>query len=94
VNVQFAPQAEADLTDALAYVRERNPHAAEKLAARIFGIIEMLAHGDFRGQDQRLTTGELVSSWPVPPFRIYYRITGDVLQVLRVYHRARRPIAR
>lgn len=94
MNVQFAPQAEADLRESLEYIRERNPPAAEKLGNRILAVIEMLAAGEVHGQEQRLTTGEVVSSWPVPPFRIYYRRQGDVLQVLRVYHHARRPIAR
>jgi plasmid stabilization system protein ParE len=28
----------------------------------------------------------------VPPYRIYYRVRGQELQVIRVYHQARRPI--
>jgi len=94
VRIRFAPQAEADLRDTLEYIGERNPRAAKKLVERVLAVVEMLAAGEFAGQMQRLTTGEVVHSWPVPPFRIYYRRQGDELQVLRVYHHARRPIAR
>jgi len=94
VRIRFAPQAEADLRGTLEYIGERNPRAAKKLAERVLAVIEMLAAREFEGQTQRLTTGELVHSWPVPPFRIYYQRQGDELQVLRVYHHARRPIAR
>jgi hypothetical protein len=31
---------------------------------------------------------------PVPPYRIYYRKSADVFEVVRVYHQARRPIER
>lgn len=92
--LRFAPQAEADLRTAVAYVRERNPQAAEKLATRILGVTEMLAAGEITGPEQRLTTGEIVNSWPVPPFRIYYRVRGEVLEILRVYHSARAPLTR
>lgn len=94
MKIRFAPQAEADLRDTLQYIGERNPRAAKKLGERVLAVIEMLAARELDGQEQRLTTGEVVHSWPVPPFRIYYRREGDELQVLRIYHHARRPITR
>jgi plasmid stabilization system protein ParE len=57
-------------------------------------VITSLAEGEFDGPEQELRrTGERVRSWPVPPFRIYYRREPDEFVVLRVYHSARRPIA-
>jgi hypothetical protein len=32
---------------------------------------------DFEGAELKLTTGELVRSWAVPPYRIYYRREPD-----------------
>ncbi|HEX2574684.1 MAG TPA: type II toxin-antitoxin system RelE/ParE family toxin [Polyangia bacterium] len=94
MTVRIAPKASADLHASLDYIRRRNPAAAHKLAERVFAIIEKLAAGDFEGHQQRLLTGEVVRSWPVPPFRIYYQRRSDVFLVLRIYHQARRPIAR
>jgi plasmid stabilization system protein ParE len=38
--------------------------------------------------------GMLVRSWPLPPYRIYYRRRDGYLEVMRVYHQARQPITR
>jgi plasmid stabilization system protein ParE len=65
-----------------------------ELEERIFEIIERLAVREMEGPEQRLRTGQIVKSWPVPPVRIYYQRTLDVLEIVRVYHQARRPITR
>jgi hypothetical protein len=60
----------------------------------VFAIIDRLTAGDFDGPEQTLRTGDVVRSWPVPPLRLYYRRRDDALWILRIYHQARRPIAR
>lgn len=94
MKVLLSPEAEADLQATLDFIRERNPTASIMLAVRVFDTLEKLAAGDMEGPQQRLTTGEFVRSWPVPPFRIYYQRGQDELRVFRIYHHARRPIAR
>lgn len=94
MRVQLSPEAEADLQATFEFIRERNPSAALRLAERVFETLEHLAAGGFEGPTQQLTTGEVVRSWVVPPFRIYYQRRDDVLQILRIYHHARRPIAK
>lgn len=94
MRVWIAPEAEADLQATLEFIRERNPTAAVKLATRVFDTLEKLSAGSFEGPQQRLTTGESVRSWLTPPFRIYYQRHQDTLYVLRIYHHARRPIAK
>ena len=94
MRVLFAPEAEADLEELLDYIAERNPRAAAELEQRIFSIVERLASRELEGPEQRLLSGKIVKSWPVPPFRIYYQRAVDVLQIVRVYHQARRPLIR
>lgn len=94
MKVLFAPEAEADLEGLLDYIAERNPRAAAELEQRIFDIVERLASCDLEGPEQRLLSGQIVKSWPVPPVRIYYQRAVDVLKILRIYHQARRPIIR
>ena len=66
-----------------------------RLGDRILGLIHDLARGGFDGPEQRLRTGEIVRSWPLPPLRLYYQRSPDgELTVLRIYHQAQRPIAR
>jgi len=31
-------------------------------------------------------------TWPVPPYRLYYRKTETALEVIRIYHQSRRPL--
>jgi plasmid stabilization system protein ParE len=94
VKVLLAPDAEADLQATLEFIRERNPSAALKLARQVFSTLNKLASGGVDGPQHRLTTGETVRSWLIPPFRVYYQRQQDVVHVLRVYHHARRPIAK
>lgn len=94
MRVIFAPEAEADLRELLDYVAARNPYAAVGLDERIFEIIERLAARELEGPEQRLRNGQIVKSWLVPPVRIYYQRTLDVLEIVRVYHQSRRPITR
>lgn len=92
VEGSYTAEAIADLIDALGFLRERSPVAADKLEAKLFDRIARLAHGAFEGRTVRLHSGALVRTWAVPPFRLYYQRQPDELVVLRVYHQARRPI--
>ena len=89
MTIEFSKEAEADLVEAIRSVVERNSRAAAKLAARVLAIVEKLGAGTLEGPELQLSTGERVRSWPVPPFRIYYKRQQDPLLILRVYHHAR-----
>ena len=95
MRIEFAPEAVDDLAGAIEYLQERNPGAAVVTAGLVFDAIDKLAAGEFEGPERRLRrTGERVRSWPVPPYRIYYRREPDVFLVLRVHHGRRNPISR
>ncbi len=94
MSVLFSPEALDDLVATVAHIARDDPGAASRLAERVFEMADHLAAGGLDGPEQVLHSGERVRSWPVPPLRIYYqRDSGDFL-VLRVYHQARKPIAR
>jgi plasmid stabilization system protein ParE len=94
MKVEIAPEAVEDLGAAVEHIAKDSPQAAASLADRVFVTIERLADGDFDGPGQTLRSGAAVRSWPVPPLRIYYQRREDRFLVLRIYHQARRPIAR
>jgi plasmid stabilization system protein ParE len=94
VRVRLSPRAQDDLRSAVGYLLEKNPAAAIELKERLLATIDRLAHGEFEGPEVQLRSGRSVRSWPVTPYRIYYQRTADELRVLRVYHQARRPIAK
>lgn len=94
MTIVYTDEALADLLDALKYVRERNPVAARTLDADISTCIDRLARGEFDGPQSVLHSGSVVRSWAVQRFRIYYQRHADEFLVVRIYHQARRPIAR
>lgn len=69
-------------------------NAADRFLARLVEVIGLLATEAFTGREVVLRDGRRVRTWPVPPHRIYYRRQGDLFEVVRVYHQARRPIER
>ena len=94
MTIVVAPQAREDLREAYEYIRKDNPNAAARVFAHIVEVMGMLVSESVRGRDVLLRDGRRVKTWPVPPYRIYYRVKGQELQVIRVYHQARRPIER
>jgi toxin ParE1/3/4 len=94
MTIIVAPKAQEDLREAYDYIARDNPEAADRVLARIGQVIGMLASGAVQGREVVLRDGRRVHTWPVPPYRIYYRKSAEVFQVVRVYHQARRPIER
>ena len=94
MKVTYTEEAVADIVEAITYLNERNPTAAESLDADIARCIERLADREFEGPVSRLRSGAVVRSWGLPPFRIYYQRHPEELLIVRVYHQTRRPITR
>lgn len=94
MTIVVSPSAWDDLKQAYGRIAQENPEAADRMLARIVEVIGLLASGGVEGREVRLRDGRLVHTWPVPPYRIYYRKSADVFEVVRVYHQARRPIER
>jgi len=94
MTIVVAPQAGKDLREVYEYIFKDNPIAADRVLAHIVEVIGMLALEAVTGREVLLRDGRWVNTWPVPSYRIYYRVSGQELQVIRVYHQARRPIER
>jgi plasmid stabilization system protein ParE len=92
--IDFSDEASADLRDYFSYVAERSASGAGKMRERLFTVLSELEAGDYEGPEDPLTTGERVRSWAVPPLRVFYQRRDNLLHVVRVFHQARRPIAR
>ena len=90
MNILWSPEAIDDLTSLRAYIAEDNPAAAPEVALHIIQNIEqLLPNNPQMGRPGRVPgTRELVI--PKTPFVIPYRLQRNVIQILRVYHGARR----
>jgi plasmid stabilization system protein ParE len=92
VKIVLSPLAAQDLNEAYEFIANDNKRAADEVLIRITEVLGLLASGRVRGREVKLTRGRKVRTWSLPPYRIYYRIQDDELQVVRIYHQARRPI--
>ena len=88
--VVWSPAAIADLTQLRAYIAEDDPAAAQRVALHIVHNIETVLPANPQiGRAGRVPgTRELVV--PKTPFVVPYRIANGAIEVLRVYHGARR----
>jgi len=86
MTIVVSPKARDDLKQAYEYIAKENPEAADRVLARIVEVIGMLASGAVVGKEVLLRDGRRVHTWPVPPYRIYYRQRADLFEIVRIYH--------
>jgi toxin ParE1/3/4 len=86
----WSPEAIEDLAALRAYIEQDNAAAAQRVALHIIQNVEtLLANNPEMGRPGRVPgTRELVI--PKTPFIVPYRLVGATIQVLRVFHGARR----
>ena len=86
VRVGFTPRATADLRQIRDYLGRKNPYAASRVAVELVSACDRLEPFAERGRPGRVPgTRELVSVWP---YVIAYRIQGDNVEILHVWHGA------
>ena len=89
-NIEWSPQAIADLASLRAYIAEDDKAAAQRRALHIIrNIEELLSDNPNMGRAGRVPgTRELVV--PRTPYIVPYRVSDNRIQVLRIYHGARK----
>ena len=85
----WSPEAIADLAALRAYIAQDDPAAAQRVALHIIRNVEtLLPNRPEMGRPGRVPgTRELVI--PRTPYIVPYRLVGNTIQVLRVFHSAR-----
>jgi len=91
VKVQFTPSARTQFLSALSYIRRDKPSAAvnfrdraEKILRRLEGLPES---GRIIPEFPELPYREVIIS----PYRFFYKIKGDVVWIVAVWHGAQLP---
>lgn len=92
MKIVLSPQAQADLREVRSYIARENPTAARREIARIKAAVRLIASGRIEGREVILEGGQRLHVWLISSYRVYYRRMDAVLQVVRVYHQARRSI--
>jgi toxin ParE1/3/4 len=90
MNIVWSPEAIQDLISLRAYIAEDSPAGARRIVLRILHDVEhLLPDNPQIGRPGRVPgTRELVI--PRTPYIVPYRMQGESIQILRVYHGARR----
>jgi toxin ParE1/3/4 len=86
----WSPEAINDLVALRAYIEQDDPAAAQRVALHIVKNIEtLLPNNPEMGRPGRVPgTRELVI--PKTPFIVPYRLVGNTIQILRIFHGNRR----
>jgi toxin ParE1/3/4 len=89
VRVRWLRAALANLDAEAEYIAEDNPAAAGRVVQKIFQAVDLLRENPAMGRAGRVAeTRELVVA--ETPYIIPYRIRGEVVEILRVFHSARK----
>lgn len=85
MTIAWSPRAIEHLAHLRAYIARDNPKAANRIAGTLLEAVERLAEMPNLGRAGRVAgTRELVV--PGTPFVIPYRLRGDRLEVIAVFH--------
>jgi toxin ParE1/3/4 len=85
VKIVWSPRAIEHLKHLRAYIAQDNPKAANRVAATLLDAVERLAELPNLGRPGRVVgTRELLM--PGTPYVIPYKLRGDRLEVIAVFH--------
>ena len=90
LNVRIAPRAGRDLEEIRSYLAERSPKGAERVRKHIDAVLERLAVMPLMGaatSEKNVRVVQLVTY----PYRIFYVVRDDAIDVVHVRHTSRRP---
>ena len=89
MHVRWLKRALKNLDDEAEYIARDNPQAAVRIVERIAASIDRLATHPASGRPGRVPgTRELVISGT--PYVVPYRVRDETVQILRVFHAARK----
>jgi toxin ParE1/3/4 len=89
MQVIWTPRAAQSLTEIIRYIAQDNPSAARKMRDKIVQKANLLQEMpllgvQWEGNLRKLSLGDY-------PYALYYRVTADAIQILRVRHEKRLP---
>jgi toxin ParE1/3/4 len=90
MKVRYTKRAFANREKIFDYLRERNPQAARSVGGLIHQRISEL--GDQAHKGRRTNKPGIYTLWITPyRYRVFYRIDGEEVVILRFRHPSRRP---
>jgi plasmid stabilization system protein ParE len=90
MKVRITPRARADIDDIRRYLQKRSPSGARNVLRSIYSAIEFIGENP-RAAEETDEPGVRVKVVVEYPYKVFYSISADALEVLHVRHSARRP---
>ena len=90
MRVRLTSRAHRELDRIGEFLIERSPAKARGLVSALDGVFSRLRQMPYHG---RATTKSAVRYIILPryPFKVFYRVVGDTIEVLSVFHTSRAP---
>jgi toxin ParE1/3/4 len=88
--IRYSRRASRDLADILTYLAERSPLGAQRVARSLKGSIDALVDQPLSGLRTN-RTGVFVKIVPDYPYKIFYRPSDDIVEIVHIRHAARKP---
>ncbi|MBF0462095.1 MAG: type II toxin-antitoxin system RelE/ParE family toxin [Magnetococcales bacterium] len=89
MQIVWSPRARSDLLNIGRYIEADNPVAARRVFLRIIASVENLPVTPQMGTPDPVTNTRKLFI-PGLPYFVHYRVKEDAVQILRVYHTARK----
>jgi toxin ParE1/3/4 len=90
MRVRFTPEAFADRERIFEYLRERSPSGARNVMASIRDAVNLLSeqpHSGYVTNDRAVRVRFVIRH----PYKIFYRVRGEVVEIVHIRHTSRRP---
>ncbi len=87
MRIRWTPAAVADLERISNYLKERHPHYRQPTMRKLYDAIRSLKQWPQRGRPGR-EEGTREILFPPLPYVAVYRVHGQSIEVLRIYHGA------
>ncbi len=87
--VRFTRRAEGDLAEIFDYLALRSPEGARKVAASLHEAIRFIADHP-RGAPRTRIPLVFVKIVPNYPYKVFYRVSEEAIDILHIRHASRR----
>lgn len=89
-RIEFAPPAEQEVADAIAWYRSKNAVAADTFKTLVFDAVEMICHSPL-SWPKISDCGVRKIVLPRYPYSMFFAVSGDTVTVLAFMHHRRAP---
>lgn len=93
MKIIYSSKAGADYNEIMDYYEEISPEIAENFSYNLNSAIELICKNPFIGRE---IENKNEREWPLKgwPYLIPYKIKGNELHIIRIYHTSRNPISK